>query len=77
MPVQEATMLSDKDKKALEETDAYFRSPEDGLLGRVSKTLFKPIEVVTERLIPDKLLEVTGRGVEAIPKGSPRSPTRP
>lgn len=69
MPVQEATMLSDYEKKALGQIDAYFRSTEDGLLGRFSKTLFKPVEIVAERLIPDKILEGAGRGVEAILKG--------
>ena len=69
MPVQEATMLSDYEKKALTQIEAYFRSTEDGLLGRLSKTLFKPVEIVAERLIPDKILEGAGKGVEALLKG--------
>ncbi len=70
MTTQEATMeLSAYEKKALAEVEAYFRSPDDGLLGRVSRTLFRPVEVVSERLIPDKVLEIAGNGVEGILKG--------
>ena len=71
---QEALMdLNSYEKKALEEIEKYFRSPEDGLLGRVSRSLFKPVEVVSERLVPDKILEVAGKGVERLGRvqGSP------
>ena len=61
--------LSPYETKALEEIQAYFRSPEDGLNGRVSRTLFKPVELVAERLIPDRALEVAGNAVESILKG--------
>jgi hypothetical protein len=61
--------LSSYEKKAAGEVEAYFRSAEDGLLGRVAKTFFKPVEVVAERLIPDSVLEVAGNGVEAALKG--------
>lgn len=61
--------LSSYEKKAQEEVEAYFRSAEDGLLGRVSKTFFKPVEVFAERLVPDAVLEVAGNGVEAALKG--------
>jgi hypothetical protein len=66
---QEATMASDYEAKALQEVEAYFRAPEDGLLGRVSKTLFKPVETLSERLVPDKILEIAGNGVEAVLRG--------
>jgi hypothetical protein len=61
--------LSSYEKKAQEEVEAYFRSAEDGLLGRISKTFFKPVEVVAERLVPDAILEIAGNGVEAALKG--------
>jgi len=35
----------------------------------VSRSFFKPVEVVSERLIPDKILELAGRGVEGALKG--------
>lgn len=57
--------LSSYERRALDQVGRYFRSPEEGLLGRVSRSLFKPVEVVTERLVPDKVLEVAGNGVEA------------
>lgn len=62
-------MASDYEKKALKDVEAYFRTPEDGLLGRVSKTLFKPIETLSERLVPDRVLEMAGNGVESVLKG--------
>ena len=58
--------LSGYEQKALDEIETYFREPEDSLLGRASRSLFKPVEVVSERLIPDRLLEVAGSGVESI-----------
>jgi hypothetical protein len=61
--------LSTYEKKAIEEVEAYFRSSEDGLLGRVSKTLFKPVESFAERLVPDSILEAAGNGVEAALRG--------
>lgn len=61
--------LSSYEKKAQEEVERYFRSAEEGLLGRVSKTFFKPVEVVAERLVPDAVLEAAGNGVEAALKG--------
>jgi hypothetical protein len=65
--------LSGYEQQALEDTEAYFRQPEDSLLGsllgRASRSLFKPVEIVSERLIPDKILEMAGSGVEAIMGG--------
>lgn len=61
--------LSGYEQKALEEIETYFREPEDSLLGRASRSLFKPIEVVSERLIPDKVLAIAGSGVERILSG--------
>lgn len=61
--------LSNLEAEALRETEAFFRTPEDSLLGRLSRGLFKPVEALSERLIPDKVLEVGGRGVEGILKG--------
>jgi EcsC protein family len=66
----EASMqLTPYEQKALEETEVYFREPEESLLGRASRSLFKPIETLSERLIPDRVLEVAGNGVEKILKG--------
>ncbi len=61
--------LSSYEKKAQDEVERYFRSAEEGLLGRVSRTFFKPVEVVAERLVPDSILEAAGNGVEAALKG--------
>lgn len=61
--------LSSYEKKAQDEVEHYFRSAEEGLLGRVSKTFFKPVEVVAERLVPDAILEAAGNGVEAALRG--------
>lgn len=61
--------LTDQEIAALADTEAFFRSAEDGLLGRVSRSFFKPVEVLTERLIPDKVLEAAGNGVMAVLKG--------
>lgn len=61
--------LSSYEKKAQDEVEQYFRSAEEGLLGRVSKTFFKPVEVFAERLVPDAILEAAGNGVEAALKG--------
>ena len=61
--------LSPQEAKALADTEAFFRSAEEGLLGRVSRSLFKPVEILTERLIPDKILEMAGNGVAGVLKG--------
>ena len=61
--------LTSYEAEALREIEAWFKSAEDGLLGRLSRGLFKPVEALSERLIPDKVLEVSGRGVEGILKG--------
>lgn len=61
--------LSAYEQRAREEIEAYFRQPEEGLLGRASRGLFKPVEALSERLVPDKLLELTGNGVEQLLKG--------
>lgn len=67
----EATMssLSEYEQRAHEEAEAFFRSADDSLLGRMSRALFRPVEVVSERLVPDKILELAGQGVEGALKG--------
>jgi len=61
--------LTSYEEKAYQETEAYFREPEGGLLGRFSRSLFKPVETVSERLIPARVLEMAGDGVEGALKG--------
>lgn len=61
--------LSSYEQRAHDEVEKFFRSSDEGVLGRVSRTLFKPVETVAERLIPDGVLEVAGNGVEACLKG--------
>lgn len=68
-PLRSSVSLTPDEARALEETEAFFRAPQDGLLGRVSRSLFKPVEVLSERLVPDKLLEAAGKGVEGILRG--------
>lgn len=61
--------LSSYEQQAQAEVEAYFRSAEEGLLGRVSRGLFKPVEAMAERLVPDAALEMAGNAVEAALKG--------
>lgn len=61
--------LSSYEAKVRAEVEAFFRSPDDGVLGRVTRGLFKPIEVVAERLVPDAVLEAAGNGVEVVLRG--------
>lgn len=61
--------LSSYEVRAREEVDAYFRTPEEGMLARVSRGLFRPVEALSERLIPDRVLEAAGAGVEAALRG--------
>jgi hypothetical protein len=61
--------LSSYEGKAREEVELFFRSPEDGVLSRVTRSLFKPVEVVAERLVPSAVLEAAGNGVEAVMRG--------
>mgnify|MGYP003666400001 CR=1 FL=1 len=68
-PPRSGVSLNDQEAQALADTEAFFRSPEEGLLGRVSRSFFKPVEVLTERLIPDKILEAAGNGVSGVLKG--------
>jgi len=61
--------LSAYEQRALAEVEAYFREPEESLLGRVSRGLFRPIETMADRLIPDRVLAVTGDAVEGLLRG--------
>src|SRR4051794_40556767 len=66
----EAAMpLTEYERKTLEAVEKFFRSPEEGPLGRISRVLFKPVELVAERVIPDRVLELAGDGVEKALKG--------
>jgi len=70
MAVLETAMpLSPYEQRAQSEIEAFFTTPDDGLMGRVSKTLFRPVEMLTERLVPDRVLEAAGVGVEGVLKG--------
>jgi hypothetical protein len=69
MTVEAPMSLNAYETQALKEAEDFFLASGDGLLGRVSRTLFKPIEVMTERLIPDKVMEAAGHAVEGILKG--------
>lgn len=70
MAVLETAMpLSPYEQRAQSEIEAFFATPDDGLMGRVSKTLFRPVEMLTERLVPDRILEAAGVGVEGVLKG--------
>jgi hypothetical protein len=69
-PTAEAVMpLTEYERKALEAAEKFFRSPEEGPLGRISRVLFKPVELVAERVIPDRVLEIAGDGIEKVLKG--------
>ncbi|HZV00142.1 MAG TPA: EcsC family protein [Planctomycetota bacterium] len=61
--------LSEYERKAIEEVEKYFKQPEEGPLGRLSRALFKPVEVLTEKIIPDAVLEAAGDGIEVTLKG--------
>lgn len=65
-----ATMpLSEYERKAIEEIEKYFKQPDEGPLGKISRALFKPVEVLTEKIVPDMLLESAGDAIEATLKG--------
>lgn len=65
-----ATMpLSEYERKAIDEIEKYFKQPDDGALGRISRVLFRPVELLTERVVPDALLEGVGDTVETALKG--------
>ena len=61
--------LNAEEQRALDETETYFRDPGESILGRASRAVFKPVEALTERLVPDKVLEIAGGGVEGVLKG--------
>lgn len=61
--------LTEYELKAKDNVAKFFRSPEEGPLGRISRALFKPVELVAERIIPDKVLEIAGDGIEKALKG--------
>ncbi len=65
-----ATMpLNDYERKAIEEIEKYFKQPDEGALGRISRALFKPVELITERVVPDAVLEAAGDAIEVALKG--------
>jgi hypothetical protein len=61
--------MNDYERKAVEEVEKYFKQPEEGALGRISRALFKPVELITERMVPDAVLETAGDAIEATLKG--------
>ncbi|MEZ6184544.1 MAG: EcsC family protein [Planctomycetota bacterium] len=61
--------LNAAEQRALDETESFFREPGDSLLGRASRAVFRPVEALTERLVPDRVLELAGGGVESVLKG--------
>lgn len=61
--------MNDYERKAIEEVESYFKHPVEGALGRISRALFKPVELLTERIVPDALLETAGDAIEGALKG--------
>jgi hypothetical protein len=61
--------LSDYERKAIEEVEKFFKQPEEGALGRISRALFRPVELITERVVPDTILDVAGDAIEGALKG--------
>lgn len=56
--------LTGYEEKVWEEVEQYFSEPEDSAFGKFSRAVFKPVEMVADRLIPTKVMEVVGDGVE-------------
>lgn len=56
--------LTSYEEKVLEEVEQYFSEPEESAFGRFSRTLFKPVELVADRIMPTRLMELVGDGVE-------------
>jgi hypothetical protein len=61
--------MNDYERRAIEEVEKFFKQPEEGALGRISRALFKPVELVTERIVPDAVLETAGDAIEVTLKG--------
>ncbi|MCA8921681.1 MAG: EcsC family protein [Planctomycetes bacterium] len=61
--------LNAEEQRALDATEKFFREPGESLLGRASRAVFRPVEALTERLVPDRVLELAGGGVEGVLKG--------
>ena len=61
--------LNAAEQRALDETETYFRDPGESILGRASRAVFRPVEALAERLVPDRFLELAGGGVEGVLKG--------
>jgi len=56
--------LTEYESMVWEEVEEFFTEPEESAFGRFSRTAFKPIELVADRLMPKRLLEMIGDGVE-------------
>lgn len=56
--------LTPYEEKVWEEVEQYFSEPEESAFGRFSRTVFKPVELVADRVIPERVLELVGDGVE-------------
>src|SRR5688572_25420075 len=61
--------MNEYERKAIDEVEKFFKHPEEGALGRISRALFKPVELITERIVPDAFLETAGDAIEATLKG--------
>lgn len=57
--------LTGYEEKVWEEVEQYFAEPENTAFARFSKAVFKPVEVVADRLVPARVMEILGDGVEA------------
>jgi hypothetical protein len=56
--------LTGYEEKVWEEVEEYFSEPEDSAFGKFSRAVFKPVEMVADRMMPTKVMELIGDGVE-------------
>jgi hypothetical protein len=61
--------LSEYERKQLEEVEKYWRQPDESPLGRLSRAIFRPVELLTERIVPDAILEGAGDAIEGTLRG--------
>jgi hypothetical protein len=56
--------LTNYEEKVWEEVEQYFSEPESSAFGKFSRAVFKPVEMVADRMIPTKIMEMVGDAVE-------------
>jgi hypothetical protein len=56
--------LTSYEEKIWQELEGYFARPDSGPMARFAQAVFKPVELIADRVVPDSALELLGDAIE-------------